>query len=149
MSSFEQACAEAKLLADGAVHASTKLLQASRELSRAAEEGDVAKIRRATDKIRGAAAAARQQLANAEGAWSLTAEQEEELLRDYFEDELIETGRREGLVLSRVSHCDLRGHQRAAVVGPTERCRFSVVVLDESDDALGEMIDRVELAPAQ
>jgi hypothetical protein len=52
-------------------------------------------------------------------------------------------------VLSRVNHCDLRDLQWAAVVGPAERCGASVVVLDERDDALGELVDGAELAAAQ
>ena len=39
--------------------------------------------------------------------------------------------RLDGLVASRGSHRDLRGHKRAAVVGPAERRRFADVVLDE------------------
>jgi hypothetical protein len=53
------------------------------------------------------------------------------------------------LVLSRVSHCDLRGHERAAVVGPAERLGPAVVVVDEGDDPLGQVVDRGELAAAQ
>jgi hypothetical protein len=52
MSSFEQACAEAKQLAEGAVQAGTRLVQAARELAKAADEGDLAKVRRATEKLR-------------------------------------------------------------------------------------------------
>lgn len=44
---------------------------------------------------------------------------------------------------------DLRGHERTAVVGPAERRRVAVVVLDEGDDALGELVDRVKLPSAQ
>src|SRR5579875_3209757 len=50
------------------------------------------------------------------------------------------------LVPSRVSHCDVRGPKRATVVGPTERSRPAVVVLDEGDKPLGEAGDGVELA---
>ena len=41
------------------------------------------------------------------------------------------------LVRPRVNHCDLRDSKWTTVVGPTERRRFAVVVLDECDDALG------------
>lgn len=101
MSSYEQACSDAKRLADAAVQASTKLVQAARALAKAADEGDVAKIRRATEKLATTAAAARQEVANAEAAWPMTPEQEEELLRRQFEDELIEAARREGLSIRR------------------------------------------------
>ena len=55
----------------------------------------------------------------------------------------------EALVGPRVSHCDLRDLEWAAVVGPAEWCRTSVVVLDEGDDTVGELVDGVELAAAQ
>jgi hypothetical protein len=111
MDSFEQSCTEAKRLADGAVHAATKLVQAAKELSKAADEGDLAKIRRATEKVGTVAAAARQHVANAEAAWPLTPEQEEQLLRDHFEDELIETARSEGLTI--------RHHEQRLIVFPS------------------------------
>ena len=101
MSSFEQACGDAKRLADGAVQASTKLLSAAKELSKAADEGDIAKIRRATEKLATTANVARQEVANAEAAWRLTPDEEESLLRDHFEEELIQTGQREGLTIRR------------------------------------------------
>jgi len=50
------------------------------------------------------------------------------------------------LVASRVNHCDLRGTKGTAFIGPAERRCFAVVVLDERDDAPGELVDRVELA---
>ena len=53
------------------------------------------------------------------------------------------------LVRSHVSHCDLRGHEGAAVVGPSERGGAPVVVLDECDDPPGEVVEGVELSPAQ
>src|SRR5215212_5292811 len=53
------------------------------------------------------------------------------------------------LVAPRVSHCDLRDFEGTAVVGPAERGGATVVVLDEGDDAVGEVVDRVELAASE
>src|SRR3990172_8990754 len=50
------------------------------------------------------------------------------------------------LVVSRVSHCELRDLEGAAVVGPSERPGMSVVVADEGDDAIREFVAAVELA---
>ena len=52
------------------------------------------------------------------------------------------------LVVPRVSHCELRDLEWAAVVGPAERRGFAVVGLDELDDAGGEFVGAVELAVA-
>jgi len=49
------------------------------------------------------------------------------------------------LVLSRVNHCDLRDSQGLAVVGPPEWRGPAVVIVDEGDDLVGQVIDRVEL----
>src|SRR3990167_7462928 len=50
------------------------------------------------------------------------------------------------LVLSRVSHCELRDLEWSAVVGPAEWLSVAVVVLDEREDVVGEFVDGVELA---
>src|SRR5687768_15151260 len=49
----------------------------------------------------------------------------------------------------RVIHCDLRDLEWAAVVGPAEWFGSPVVVVDEGDDAVGEVVDAGELAVAQ
>jgi hypothetical protein len=101
MDSFEQACAETKQLADSAVQAGARLVRVAKELAKAADEGDIVKIKKATERLRATAAAARQDVANAETAWSLTPDEEEALLRDRYEDELIETARLDGLPVTR------------------------------------------------
>ena len=52
-------------------------------------------------------------------------------------------------MVSRVSHCELRDLEWAAVVGPAEWWGATVVVLDEGDDAVGEFVAAGELAVAQ
>jgi hypothetical protein len=47
-------------------------------------------------------------------------------------------------VARRVGHGDLRGHEGAAVVGPSEQFGRPVVLLDEGDDPLGEVVERVD-----
>ena len=109
--SFEKACTDAKRLADSAVQASTKLLQASKELAKAADEGDIAKLHKATDKLATAMAAARQDVTNAASGWPLSPEAEERLLRDGFEAELIAAASNEGLTIRR--------HEQRLVVFPS------------------------------
>jgi hypothetical protein len=55
----------------------------------------------------------------------------------------------EELVVSRVNHCDLRGLEGAALVGPTERGGSAVVVLDEANYASCQLVNRGELASSQ
>lgn len=110
-SSFEQACVEAKRLADAAVQANTKLLQASKELAKAADDGDIAKLHKASDKLASAMVAARQDVSNATTCWPLSAEDEERLLRERFEDELI--------ALAASEHLTIRRHEQRLVVFPS------------------------------
>ncbi len=109
--SFEQSCADTKRLADGAVAASKKLLAASKELAKAADDGDVVKLHKAVEKLTSAMAAARQDVANAATGWPLTAEDEERLLRSGFEDELVAVARDQGLTIRR--------HEQRLVVFPS------------------------------
>ena len=53
------------------------------------------------------------------------------------------------LVVSRVNHCDLRGLERAALVGPAERCCPAVVVLYKGDDASCELLCGAGLAATE
>lgn len=111
MDSFEQACVDTKRLAEGAVTASTKVVQAAKELVKAADDGDVAKIARATEKLGSASAAAREHIANAQQAWPLTPDEEERLLSETFEDELIAAGAEAGL--------PIRRHEQRLIVFPS------------------------------
>ena len=52
-------------------------------------------------------------------------------------------------MVSRVSHCELRDLEWAAVVGPAEWLGLAVVVLDERDDAVGEFVAAGELAVSE
>ena len=52
-------------------------------------------------------------------------------------------------MVSHVNHCDLRGPEGLAVIGPAERCCPAVVVVDEGDDLVGQVVERVEFTTAQ
>jgi hypothetical protein len=109
--SFEQACTDAKRLADEAVQASTKLLRASKELAKAADDGDIAKLHKSADKLASAMATARQDVSNATSCWPLSTEDEDRLLRDLFEAELIAAAATEGVTIRR--------HEQRLVVFPS------------------------------
>jgi hypothetical protein len=56
---------------------------------------------------------------------------------------------KELLVRPRVNHCDLRGFEGAAVVGPAERIGPAVVVIDELHGAVSEVFNRLELSSSE
>lgn len=97
VTSFEQACADTQRAAEGVAKAANVLVRAARQMAKAASEGDVGKIRKAMEGLETAALAARQEARNATTAWPFTAEHEEALLRDAYEQELIAAGKERGL----------------------------------------------------
>lgn len=101
MGTFEQACETTERAAGAAVVAISAQLKAAKELARAAGDGEIAKIHKAAERLRAASDAARQEIVNAQRAWPLSAEEEEEVLRATYEDELIEIARQERLEIRR------------------------------------------------
>lgn len=102
MTSFEQACAETERAARAALISSNAQVKAVKELARAAAEGDVARIGRASERLRSAGNTARQEIANAADAWPLSPEEEEVLLSGgSYEHELVETARSAGVEIRR------------------------------------------------
>lgn len=101
MRSFEAACLDTERAADAALKAASALSSAARQLLRAAQDGDVGKIRRLRDRLGAAHDAARQEIANARDSWPFSPEDEEEYLRDAYEQELLDEAGRAGLKLFR------------------------------------------------
>src|SRR6266567_3566014 len=98
---FEQACADTERAAAAAAKAAAGLAAAAKQLVKAAQSGDIAKIRKTSESLKLAEQAARQESRNAEQAWPLTPAEEEELLNERYEDELIEAARSRGLKIHR------------------------------------------------
>ncbi len=101
MTSFEQAFIDTERAASGAVTASAALLKVAKELEKAAQEGDIARIRRACERLGVASQAVRQQVVNAQSAWPMTPDDEEKALDQVFDDELIEAAREQGISIRR------------------------------------------------
>jgi hypothetical protein len=101
MTSFEQAFAETERAASASVTASATLLRAAKEVAKAAHEGDINKLRKAAEKLGAASLAARQLAANAQAAWPMTPDEEENTLRETFAEELIEAASAQGLSIRR------------------------------------------------
>ena len=101
MGEFERACAESERAAAAAAKAASGLARAAKQLEKAAQDGDIAKIHKATDAVKSAEEAARQEARNAQLAWPFTAEQEEAFLGESYERELLAAGNERGLKISR------------------------------------------------
>lgn len=98
---FETAFEDAERAAQSAVKAAAALTGTAKLLQKAAQTGDVGMLRRSSEKLQAASYTARQEIANAISVWPFSPEQEEEILRSGFEDELISAGRAAGLEIRR------------------------------------------------
>ena len=101
MGTFEQACETTERAANAVVQAVNAQLKAAKELAKAAADGEVAKIHKASDRLRAASDAARQEIVNARQAWPFTSDEEEVLLRESYQQELVEAARQERLEIRR------------------------------------------------
>ena len=101
MTTFERGFADTERAATAAAQAAGTVVTAAKQMQRAAIEGDIAKIRRASERLGAAVDAAREEVANAKVAWPFTQEAEEAFLRDEYERELLDVARTEGLRIHR------------------------------------------------
>lgn len=101
MTTFEEAFEAAERAASAVVSSTTALLREARGMAKAAREGDISKMRRSSERLGTMSQAVRQEVANAQAAWPLSPDEEEKLLAEAFPEELIESGRRQGLAIRR------------------------------------------------
>jgi hypothetical protein len=94
---FEQAFAEAERSATAAVKAGSLVVSAARQMQKAAQEGDIRKLRLTAEKLSNAAQAARQDVANAKTAWPFSEDEEREYLATGYERELCDEASQVGL----------------------------------------------------
>ncbi len=94
--SFEQAFSDVERSAQAAVKAGGQIVSAARQLQKAAQEGDITKIRKASERLGGATTSARQDIANAREAWPFKDDQEKEYFASDYARELREEADREG-----------------------------------------------------
>lgn len=88
---FEQGFAEVERAADSAGRATDALLKATRQLRKAALEGDLTLLRRSSERLDSLLAAVKLEIGNARDAWPFSAESEEAYLRDEYRAELLTT----------------------------------------------------------
>jgi hypothetical protein len=96
---FERAFSEAERSAAAAAKAGSGIVAAAKQMQKAAQEGDIAKLRRAAESLGTATDSARQDVANARTAWPFSEVEEKEYLTDSYERELLEEGARAGLTI--------------------------------------------------
>jgi hypothetical protein len=94
---FEEACEQAEKAAQAAQQAARRLVAAANALAKAGADGDIGRIRRASDKLSQEAETARHDAADACAAWPLDAQAEERYLREEYIEELLASAQRGGL----------------------------------------------------
>ena len=101
METFERGFADAERAAAAAAQAASTVVNAAKQMQRAAIDGDIAKMRKASERLGAAVDAARQEVANARSAWPYSPEEEEVYLHNEYERELLEAAKTEGLRIDR------------------------------------------------
>jgi hypothetical protein len=101
VNTFEQGFSDVQKAAETAVQAATSVAKAARVLVKTAREGDIAKLRRAVERLVRVQETAAQEVANARGAWPFSEDKEEAYLREHFADELLAQAKKDGLKLFR------------------------------------------------
>lgn len=97
MTTLEQAFADTERAADAAAKAASGLAAIAKQLARAAQDGDIPRIRRTTEKLGSAVKAADQEAANARAVWPLTEEQVQAYFEREYEEELLQHAKEAGL----------------------------------------------------
>jgi hypothetical protein len=98
---FEDGFSEVQRAAEVATREAAALKSAAAALQKAALTGDITKIRRLGERLSGAAQAAVIAAEGARDAWPFAPEEEVKHLQGAFRDELIESGKQEGIAIFR------------------------------------------------
>lgn len=101
MTTFERGFADAERAATSVTEASKAVDRAAKQMLKAAKEGDIAKLRKASEGLASALEVARQDVANARNAWPFSPDEETYYLRDGYEAELLEEAKAKGLQIHR------------------------------------------------
>lgn len=94
---FETGFADAERAATATTKAVAVLAAAARQFHKAAAEGDILKMRRASERLTTVLESTRQEIGNARSAWPFGLEEEEKYLKESFAAEILEVARKEGL----------------------------------------------------
>jgi hypothetical protein len=97
LTTFEQGFEETERAADAAAKAVGSLLAATKQLKKAARDGDTGAIRRSSERLGLTMDAVRQEVANVRGSWPFGEDEEEAYLKNDYETELLAVARATGL----------------------------------------------------
>jgi hypothetical protein len=98
---LEEAFEQAEKAAKAAELAARRLVASARALAKAASDGDIGRIRRASEKLSQDADTARQDAGNACSSWPLSPEAEEQYLSGEYTEELLRSADAGGLKIQR------------------------------------------------
>jgi hypothetical protein len=99
VSSFEQGFEDVERAAQATLLAAKTIERVAKDLIKAASEGDLAKLRKTTERLAQSNELLAQEVANTHDAWPFSAEQEETYLREDYADELSNRAKAESLEL--------------------------------------------------
>ena len=94
---FESGFADTERAATAATKAVGTLAAVARQFHKAAVEGDILKMRKASERLSTVLESTRQEVGNARSAWPFSLEDEEKYLKESFVAEVIEAAKKEGL----------------------------------------------------
>ena len=97
MPTFEEGFKEVESAADSVLGASNELTRITRQLKKAAQEGNIAALRRASERLDDALAVLRQNTLNAAAAWPFASDQERVYLQESYVEELKTVAHLQGL----------------------------------------------------
>ena len=97
MLTFEQGFADAEKAADSVLNALKVLSGEAKRMQKAAQDGNIAAVRRHTERLQDSLTLIRQEVSNATNAWPFTSEQEEGYLQEHYPRELQEEAKKKNL----------------------------------------------------
>ena len=97
MPTFEQGFADAEKAADSVLKSLSDVSSLTRQLRKAAQEGNIAALRRASGRLQDGHNLLRQEVANATEAWPFTPEEEQQYLQEQYAEELKEEAQKKHL----------------------------------------------------
>ena len=97
MTTFEQGFAEAERAANLVFDALARSTRQAQQLRKAAQDGNIAAMRRSTQQLQDCLNLVRHEVANAADAWPFAAEEEQAYLQNQYEDELIDEAEKKNL----------------------------------------------------
>jgi hypothetical protein len=117
---FEQAFADAERSAAAAAKAGSLVVSAAKQMQKAAQEGDIRKLRLTAEKLASATDAARQDVANAKTAWPFSEIEEREYLTNEYDRELREEAKQAGLNIKPLDAARLFAYPSILRILPSE-----------------------------